>query len=246
MNDSMMTETKPVKVDGVALPPGEMEANAIRKDYEIFAKGAEAFLRMGLRLIDVKARLRHGEYMPWCEENLGELSKPWIHRAKQTAEWAIKRVGTKCLPPVDIWNSEKLPLELAEMVDGRSANQLIAEIHEFRQDEAEKKAKAACESAFLDDPELRDEWEPRVLSGELTWCEARVGIAGQTTTKGKKRSAPDYSHLLRSSIVTLGNGFSKWTELPEEARSETVISLRKVISALPDEVKQAIGLSPKN
>lgn len=236
--------TTPVKVDGVALPPGKLEANAIRTDYEIFTSGAEACLRMGLRLIDVKARLPHGKYMPWCEEHLSDLRKSSIHRAKQAAEIALKSIG-QMSNALDIWNSHELPEELAELVHGKSSRQLIAEIHEFRQDEVEKKAQAACESAFLDDPELRDEWEPRVLSGELTWCEARVGIAGQTTTKGKKRTAPDYSHLLRSSIVTLGNGFSKWNDLPEEARSETVISLRKVISSLPDEVKQAIGLSPK-
>lgn len=241
----MLEVAEPVKVDAVALPPGDLEAAAIRENYKLVVAGGRAFLLMGLRLIDVKARLRHGEYMPWCEAHLPDLSKPWIHRAKQTAEWALKRVGIPNVYQVDIWNSQNLPAELAEMVDGRSANQLIAEIHEFRQDETEQKAKAACESAFLDDPELRDEWEPRVLSGELTWCEARVGIAGQTTTKGKKRPAPDYSQLLRSSIVTLSNGFSKWADISEEARTETVVGLRKVISSLPEEVKQAIGLSSK-
>jgi hypothetical protein len=37
----------------------------------------EAFIRVGKRLTEVKARLPHGQFMKWCEENL-EFKHKWV------------------------------------------------------------------------------------------------------------------------------------------------------------------------
>lgn len=228
-----------VDIDGVALPPGDKEAAAIRADYEIFAKGAEAFLRMGLRLIDVKARLPHGQFMDWCEEHLSGLSNRWLQKSKQTASSALKVAGVQMRTAVRIWESPELPPELAELIEGRSARQLIADIREFRSDELEEKNKRLCEERWARDPEARDEWEPQVLAGEVTYTYAMRGMTGQEL-KGAARPRVNYDALISRNLTSLPKCWEKWGELSDEAKTEALNKLPESVSTAPLVVLQTL------
>jgi hypothetical protein len=221
--------------------PGIAEAAAIAADYQVAMSGLRSFVTMGLRLMDVKARLPHGGYLPWCEKFLPKLSKPHLHRAKSIAQGLCEILGVKCLARETF---ENLPVEMAEIIDGASGYRaLLGTIKEFRTDADEARAKATCESFFAADPALRDEWEPRVLAGEMSWCEAVRGIAGHVATAGKKRGEPNYVALLPQSLTTLRNGFAKWGDLPEETRAKAVVEFRSLAAAMPPELRDALKSS---
>lgn len=233
----MITDLSPAVLD----EPGLIEATAIEHDYERALKGLRAYVSMGLRLMDVKARLPHGKYLPWCETYLPRISKPHLHRAKFIAEGLCEKAGIKCLPRETF--DDSLPEEIETFVEGASGYRaLMAGIQEFRQDSDETAARETCMKLFAADAELRDEWEPRALSGELPWTLVLRGIKGQEATAGKKRSDPDYAILIFRSVTTVRNGFAKWGELPEQTQDEAIIALKQLVSEMPAAVRAAIGL----
>jgi hypothetical protein len=220
--------------------PGMGEAAAIEVDYQAALKGLRSFVRMGFRLMDVKARLPHGQFIPWIQQHLSGLSQRHLYNAKQTAEGICQMLGFKFAPECKF---DQLPEEVLQMVDGASGYRaLLGCIREFKDSSTEEAAKAKCLTYFDQDPALRDEWEPRVISGEMTWCEAVRGIAGHVATAGKNRAEPNYAILVPQSLTTLKNGFSKWDSMPEETRTETVVAFRGLISAMPADLRRAVGL----
>lgn len=220
--------------------PGPNEAAAIEADYQAALGGLRAFVQMGFRLMDVKARLPHGQFIPWIQKHLSGLSQRHLYNAKQTAEGICQVLGLKFAPECKFG---ELPVEVLQMIDGASGyRSLLGCIREFKDSATEDAAKAKCLIYFEQDPALRDEWEPRVISGEMTWCEAVRGIAGHVATAGKNRAEPNYAVLVPQSLTTLKNGFSKWDSMPEETRTETVMAFRGLISAMPADLRRAVGL----
>lgn len=230
--------------DQIAKAPGTLEATAIEYDYEHAMKGLRHYVIMGIRLMDVKARLPHGQYLPWCDKYIPQVSKTHLHRAKFIAEGLCERVGIKC--PTRGTFDATLPPEFEAIVDGASGvSALLADIQEFRQDHDEETARAKCQSLFEDDAELRDEWEPRALSGELSWTLVWRGIKGQEATKGGNRSDPDYSILIPRSFTTLRNGFANWDDLKPEVQDQVVIAAVQLAADMPPAVKAALGIPLK-
>lgn len=233
-----------IQPDAIQNAPGLVEATAIEFDNEQAMKGLRHYVLMGLRLMDVKARLPHGKYIPWLEKYLPDISKRHLHRAKSIAEGLCEMTGLKSDARVTFDAFETtLPKEFEAIVSGATGYRaLLSDIQEFRQDTDEQTAKATCEALFSADPELRDEWEPRALSGELSWTLVLRGIKGQEATKDKRRSDPDYQILIPRSLTTLHNGFANWDRLPPAAQDTTIIELKKLVSDLPATVRAAIGL----
>ena len=178
--------------------PGAVEAAAIRADHAVATAGMRAFVRMGFRLMDVKSRLPHGSYVKWCEEYLGDLSRPHLHRAKFIAEGF-----SKCVPCETF---ENLPPEILQIIDGASESggyrALLAEVHEFPAlIGSEADAKKACEFRWSRHSEEQDDWEPRVLSGELNYHRALTGMLGSSATAGKSRAETGvFPNLFRAAI----------------------------------------------
>jgi hypothetical protein len=229
--------TAPVEIVDL---PGKEEAAAIRTDYLIVTTGVHAFVRMGFRLIDVKSRLPHGAFLAWCGEHLNDLSPRRLQSAKSTVDELLKVTGIKYEPRFAF----ESPPEIHAIVEGKdSIRALLGAVREFRQDEAEAEAKRKCYEEFAKDPSLQDEWEPRVLSGELDWCQARRGITGRLATLGNKRADPDYAVLIPRVITTLKNGFTKWDAIPEDKQECMVSSLRDLLTSMPSSVRQALGLN---
>lgn len=222
----------------VSPAPGAAEADAIRADYAVAMQGMRAFVSMGLRLADVKTRLPHGKYMSWVASFLPDICHRHLHRAKMIAEGLIEMGGVKLDARVQF---ENLPPEILEMIDGATGYRaLLATVQEFRSDHDETEAEAKCRRFFATDPALADEWEPRVLGGEISWCQAVRGIAGQVATKGGRRTAPDYGILLTRSLVTLKNGFSRWADISEDRRAEVVLEIRAQAAEWPADLRAAL------
>jgi hypothetical protein len=210
------------------LIPGDVDSTAIRKDYDTTLQGLRAFVRMGFRLMDVKSRLPHGNYSPWCAEHLGGLSRAVLSRAKQIAHGFAKCFACETF--------DRLPPEAIAIIEGCSEKggyrALLAAVHEFPTGALEQKNRLICEGRWQMDAELRDEWEPRVLSGECTYTEALNGMNGQEL-KGKQRPGSDYYGLLTRNLTSLPLCWPKFGELPPEQQSELLVKLPNIAQGAP-------------
>lgn len=219
--------------------PGAVEAAAIRADHAVATAGMRAFVRMGFRLMDVKSRLPHGKYVKWCEEYLGDLSRRHLHRAKFIAESFGK------------WDMhvpfENLSPEILAIIDGASGiHALLAEVHEFPECiGSEANAKELCEARWLRHPEERDDWEPRVLSGELNYHRALTGMLGSSATAGKKRDATQAGALLNSAAGALKLHFIHYDQITPTAQEIFLTKISEAMELAPDPVKKAVLVSLK-
>lgn len=230
-------------VGGFWLPiliPGDVDAAAIRKDYETFAKGAEAFIRMGLRLMDVKARLPHGQYMAWTRKHLPDLKQAWIQRAKQTAEGVLAMAGIKYLPPVGIWEAEGFPPPLAQLLDGKSARQLISDVHDFNSSDNGPEYQKWCEAEWEKDPELRDEFEPSVRGGYRTYKQVKLAMLG-LGSRGGKRPPVDYAELLMRHQRAISQHWQHWDKILEERHEEVHAVAAKFFEGAPLTVLEVVA-----
>jgi hypothetical protein len=214
-----------------------VEAAAIRADHAVATAGMRAFVRMGFRLMDVKSRLPHGKYMAWVRENLPELSEQHLSRAKHIAEGFSNSAHAR--------NLEELSPEILAIIDGASESggyrALLAEVHEFPECiGSEANAKELCEARWLRHPEERDDWEPRVLSGELNYHRALTGMLGSSATAGKSRAETGvFPNLLRASNL-MARHFSAYDEMTVEAKNSYIVSLEAAIEKAPPEVKASM------
>lgn len=218
--------------------PGALEAAAIREDHATATSGMRAFVRMGFRLMDVKSRLPHGEYIPWCEKFLKGLSKRHLHRAKFIAENFAKKDSCVLF--------EELPPEALAEIDGANESggyrALLAEFQDFPEIiGSEADAKKACEARWERKPEERDEWEPRVLSGEMSYHRARTGMLGSVGTKGKARESTKIWTLMTRNANSMKGLWKDYSALEDEERKlEIVEKLVESLSAAPTDVQTAI------
>lgn len=221
--------------DEVSNAPGETEASAIRADYGVAMDGLRAFVRMGFRLMEVKARLPHGGYIPWCEQYLPSLRKSQIHRAKSIAE----QIGAMLKCPI-VGHLEELPAEVLEIIDAsQTQKNLLANLHDFAESEDEWKARKQCEAIWEKKPGDRDEWEPLVLSGDIGYLAALRGMLGQAATKGQKKADPKAASIaLPKALRTMTLHLRAFDTLSEHARYEFAIELEEMITHAPAPVRQ--------
>ncbi|MFT3992396.1 MAG: hypothetical protein QM680_13410 [Luteolibacter sp.] len=229
IEESPMSTDTLTKPDEVLAAPGAAEAAAIREDYDKSVKGLHAFVRMGFRLIDVKSRLPHGQYMAWCKRHLSDLGKSHLHRSRQVAEGMLKMTDAK-FPPRGTF---ELPAEISEIIDGASGYRaLLGEIEEFRHDELEAKNKELCEAAWKNEL-LRDEWEPRVLSGEITYTQAIRGMTGQEISAGQKRGEDNVPGLLKRNLASLPNCWKQWDKLNDSTKMQALEQVPQIVTGAP-------------
>lgn len=98
---------------------------------------------------------------------------------------------------------------------------------------------------FRRSPSLKEEFEPRILSGEIGLGACLAGLRGKETTEGGRRSAPDYlginakgeiCGLLPKSLVTMSNGFQTWGDLDAEARALFRQKFVELLDSAPPEL----------
>jgi hypothetical protein len=214
--------------DDITLPPGAVEATRIRELYTTAVAGVRAYVEMGFRLMDTKARLPHGQYIAWCDKHLAGLSRPVLFRAKTIAEGLVKCFQAETFG--------SLPPAALELIDGHAGHRaLLATIQEYRHDETEETSRIACEKRWKEDlrgAQLRDEWYPRIMAGEVTYTQALSGMNGSESA-GKKR--PDACHfsLLRRDFTSIATSIGHWDELTPEQQSALLTSAPAVVEAAP-------------
>lgn len=221
------------------LPDLSSLAAEIRTDYAAFSTGMHSFLLMGLRLHEAKASIPHGHFMKWCKGEFADLSHTQLLNSMRVAEW----VCLEC--EVEIRNALRICQDcsanpLFDLVDGKSHRQLLSAVHESRTDETEEKNRALCEARWEKQPTERDEWEPRVLSGELSYTLAWRGMLGAEDTKDQPRKPINFDALLTRNAVSYENAWKNWEVLPEETRLHGIAKLQEALSAAPAEVKKAL------
>jgi hypothetical protein len=222
---------------GISHPPGALEAAAIREDHGTATAGMRAFVRMGFRLMDVKSRLPHGEYIPWCEKFLKGISRMHLSRAKHIAEGFFK--CNSCV------TFDELPPEALQIIDGTGGYRaLLAEFHDFPAlIGSEANAKELCEARWTRHPEERDDWEPRVLSGEVSYLLAIQGMMGREATAGKPRAETGvFPNLFRAANLMIRH-FGAFDTMTDEAKTSFLVSLSDAMEKAPDDVKKAVRIA---
>lgn len=223
-------------------PPGEAEEKIIHYLYNEARQGMRAYVLMGAWLLDVKARLAHGEFLPWLGIHAAVLRKSALYNAMSMARRAADLAEISNFQLLEILKEpdSEGARKIWALVDGQSQRRVLAEIREERTDDAEAKARATCERLWKSDPLLRDEWEPVVLGGGLDYCDALRAMSGQIATKGKRRAAPDYRYLLPKVFITAQRGFGRWGDLDVETRAEVTAGVRELARSAPPEVRAAL------
>lgn len=95
--------------------------------------------------------------------------------------------------------------------------------------------------AFAAEPELREEFEPRILDLDdpigLGACLA--GIAGRLSTKDqeKRHRADEQLELFSEAWTVLGKRFDYWTKLGDDDRRRVVPVLRQTVAAMPYDLR---------
>lgn len=93
---------------------------------------------------------------------------------------------------------------------------------------------------FAAHPELAAEYEPRLLSGDITLGRARQGAAGKLSTAGQERAPVDVGNIIQSSLGALRQRFSKWANMPEDHRSAVAKELGKDAAQWPEEAQREV------
>lgn len=220
-----------------AMPPLERLAHDIHRDYEAVKDGLRAYIRMGIRLHQVKAELPHGKFLSWCQANL-TISKRHIANAMSTAQTLCEIADIQMCNALHICEQEKNPL--FELIDGTSHRQLLSAVQEYRNDPTEEANRAKCEERWAKNSMERDDWEPRVLSGEITYTFAWIGMMGIENTQGKTRTATAYDKLLQRNAGSYRQIWSTWKDLPENIRHDGIAKLQEAFTEAPEDVKRAL------
>jgi hypothetical protein len=221
-----------------AMPALDRLAHDIHRDYEAVKEGMRAYIFMGIRLHEAKSSLPHGKFLAWCQSNL-TISKRHIANAMSVAATLCEITQIEMCNALHICqSSEKNPL--FELIDGQSHRQLLSAVQEYRNDPTEDANKAKCEERWAKNPMERDDWEPRVLSGEITYTFAWIGMMGIDSTKDKTRPAVSFGKLLQRNAGSYRQIWSNWGSLPEETRHDGIAKLQDAIMEAPEDVKRAL------
>lgn len=222
--------------------PNAREIKEIVTDYNAARAGAVSWVRLGFRLLDVKERLPHGGFMKWVDTKLANAAN-FKHRhltnAMVVARALCKTAAISPREGVDELNNDAS--FLMSIVEGNSAHRLLLIAKEINTSEGEVEARNYCERTWKRYPGKRDEWEPRVLGGELTYTLAKAGMLGQETTKGKKRGAVQKVHILEKNVSGLKRHWKAVNEMSSAQRSEFISQLIEALECAPSEIVTGIA-----
>lgn len=90
-------------------------------------------------------------------------------------------------------------------------------------------------------PDLREHFEPLILTGQVGLGAAIAGCAGQEATKGQGRQVQPPEQLLFAAFEAVTVRFRSWDKLEGTARREVADRAIETVLALPPEVQESIG-----
>jgi hypothetical protein len=92
---------------------------------------------------------------------------------------------------------------------------------------------------FAGKVELREQFEPKILSGELGLGAALQAIAGKESTEGKKKPIRQVDQLILQGFSDLRNRFGGWNKLGSEKRDKVLAQVCVETAEWPEDVAQA-------
>ncbi len=92
---------------------------------------------------------------------------------------------------------------------------------------------------FSENPELKSQFEEKILTGELGLGGAIQAIAGKLATEDKPRVVAPPEKLLSRAVTDLRNRFEAWKTMPEEKRHEVTAEFVAAASEWPAELAAA-------
>jgi hypothetical protein len=99
---------------------------------------------------------------------------------------------------------------------------------------------AEVHKLFKKNAQWKEQFEPKILSGELSLGYAINGIAGQASTAGKSRGEVHQLELFGRTVSTLRIRFSKWDQIPAKNRTFIANEFADAIAEAPDEIQERI------
>ncbi len=172
--------------------------------------------------IIVQALLQRAHY---SKSGLAYLSFPFF--AQMLEESRRRRVE----------NLKQGPDSTQNVLSGRSAEDLARQAGVSR---ALFFQAAAVHKAFKKNAQWKAQFEPKILSGELSLGYAINGIAGQESTAGKSRGEVHQLELFGRTVSTLRIRFSKWDQIPQKNRTFIANEFAQAIADAPDEIQDRI------
>jgi ParB-like nuclease domain len=94
--------------------------------------------------------------------------------------------------------------------------------------------------AFGKRPDLREEYEPRILAGEIGLGACLAGLAGKEATHGGNRNDRPPEQLVFDTFTDLRNRFSRWEKIEPTHRKAICHEAADTVLALPHEVQESI------
>ncbi len=89
-------------------------------------------------------------------------------------------------------------------------------------------------------PDLREEYEARILSGEIGLGACVAGLAGKESTEGAPRQDRGPEQLLFAAFEALSTRFSRWDRLEGSTRRAVADRAVETVLGLPEEVQRGI------
>lgn len=94
--------------------------------------------------------------------------------------------------------------------------------------------------AFDKRPDLREEYEPRILAGEIGLGACIAGLAGKEATAGNARNDRAPEQLVFDTFTDLRTRFSRWEKIEPSQRKAICHEAADTILTLPGEVQDSI------
>jgi hypothetical protein len=94
--------------------------------------------------------------------------------------------------------------------------------------------------AFDARPDLRDDYEPRILTGEIGLGACIAGLAGKEATGGSSRNDRPPEQLVFDTFSDLRNRFSRWEKIEPTQRKAICHEAADTVLSLPNEVQESI------
>lgn len=93
---------------------------------------------------------------------------------------------------------------------------------------------------FAEREDLREEYEPRILAGEIGLGACIAGLAGKQATAGGTRNDRPPEQLVFATFSDLRSRFSRWEKIEPANRKAICHEAADTILALPEEVQESI------
>lgn len=177
--------------------------------------------------------------------NLGKSGLAYVgYPLIQAAHEEAKARALECLKRGDTPVRQSVP-DGAKRVEDFAESMGVSE-RLFRQ-------AAQVREIFLEDPEYRDEMEPRILDtvDPVGLGAVIAGYGGRKATNGKAKGkrAEEQLELFTEAWSGLGKRFGYWGRMDTDTRERALPVIRKTVAAMPpelrDELKRAIRAAEK-